>query len=356
MKVAAVPGVDAARRGAGGRAGGRQRRLLARPRRRLPSGPRPSSRSSGARAVRTCRSPCRAPRRRSRCGPPSASSSTRVGATARSRTISWPATARPSCSTRRPAAGRPWCGCCPSSPVWPRWPSWRWCWLRRRRRASDDLDADVRGAVGRPGGAWRNDGGSSPSRWPTPMPSTWPATWPTPTTSPSASGTWPACPCSGRPDPCRIRPSGGAGGRRRPRRPPLPPPSTPNGPNRSPTRRRRRPPVGAAGTSGSWSGPSSASPPRWSSPCRCSPPTGCPGQTATGSVSLSASQQVARTLDQAATVENQGQLGLAAQLYQQVLDAHPDNEVALAQLGWLEYRIGQQGAERHAARPTPGPR
>ena len=69
-----------------------------------------------------------------------------------------------------------------------------------------------------------------------------------------------------------------------------------------------------------------------------------PGQTATGSVSLSPSQQVTRALDQAAAVEDQGQLGLAAQLYQSVLDAHPDNEVALAQLGWLEYRIGQQGS------------
>ena len=70
-----------------------------------------------------------------------------------------------------------------------------------------------------------------------------------------------------------------------------------------------------------------------------------PGQTATGSVALSPSQQVERTLDQAATVENQGQLGLAAQIYQRVLSAHPDNEVALAQLGWLEYRIGQQGSD-----------
>ncbi|HEX7459515.1 MAG TPA: cytochrome c-type biogenesis protein CcmH [Acidimicrobiales bacterium] len=69
-----------------------------------------------------------------------------------------------------------------------------------------------------------------------------------------------------------------------------------------------------------------------------------PGQTATGSVSLSPSQQVTRALDQAAAVEDQGQLGPAAQLYQSVLDGHPDNEVALAQLGWLEYRIGQQGS------------
>jgi len=69
-----------------------------------------------------------------------------------------------------------------------------------------------------------------------------------------------------------------------------------------------------------------------------------PGQTATGSISLSPSQKLARSLDQAASAENAGQLGVAAQLYQTVLSAHPDNEVALAQLGWLEYRIGQQGA------------
>ena len=69
-----------------------------------------------------------------------------------------------------------------------------------------------------------------------------------------------------------------------------------------------------------------------------------PGQTATGSVSLSPSQQVARSLNQAAAIENQGQLGQAAQLYQTVLTTQPDNEVALAQLGWLEYRIGRQGS------------
>lgn len=68
-----------------------------------------------------------------------------------------------------------------------------------------------------------------------------------------------------------------------------------------------------------------------------------PGQTATGSVELSPSQQVSRSLDQAAAVEDQGQVGLAAQLYQAILRAHPDNEVALAQLGWLEYEIGRQG-------------
>ena len=69
-----------------------------------------------------------------------------------------------------------------------------------------------------------------------------------------------------------------------------------------------------------------------------------PGQTATGSVNLSPSQQLARSLDQAAAVANTGQLGQAAQLYQSVLSAHPDSAVALAQLGWIEYRIGTAGS------------
>lgn len=69
-----------------------------------------------------------------------------------------------------------------------------------------------------------------------------------------------------------------------------------------------------------------------------------PGQTASGSVPLTASQQEARTLDQAATDVNQGQLGPAANLYQSVLSRDPNNEVALAQLGWIEYRVGSAGA------------
>jgi tetratricopeptide (TPR) repeat protein len=69
-----------------------------------------------------------------------------------------------------------------------------------------------------------------------------------------------------------------------------------------------------------------------------------PGQSATGSFAQSQSQQIEQTLAQAATDENQGQIEPAAQLYQSVLDQHPDNEVALAQLGWLEYQTGQQGS------------
>ncbi len=68
-----------------------------------------------------------------------------------------------------------------------------------------------------------------------------------------------------------------------------------------------------------------------------------PGQTPTGNISLSQAQQVGQTLNQAATLVNQGQLGQAAQLYQSVLGKHPDNEVAVAQLGWIEYETGLQG-------------
>jgi cytochrome c-type biogenesis protein CcmH len=69
-----------------------------------------------------------------------------------------------------------------------------------------------------------------------------------------------------------------------------------------------------------------------------------PGQAATGSFAQSQTQQIEETLDQAAGDENQGQVGEAAQLYQTVLDRHPENEVALAQLGWLEYQTGVQGS------------
>ena len=68
-----------------------------------------------------------------------------------------------------------------------------------------------------------------------------------------------------------------------------------------------------------------------------------PGQSATGSFAQSQQQQIEQTLAQGAALENQGQLSQAARLYQSVLDQHPDNEVAMAQLGWLEYLIGQSG-------------
>jgi cytochrome c-type biogenesis protein CcmH len=68
-----------------------------------------------------------------------------------------------------------------------------------------------------------------------------------------------------------------------------------------------------------------------------------PGQSITGTVDQTASQQIEQSLDQAATEESEGQIGPAAQLYQSVLTKHPDNEVAMAQLGWLEFETGEQG-------------
>ncbi len=68
-----------------------------------------------------------------------------------------------------------------------------------------------------------------------------------------------------------------------------------------------------------------------------------PGQTPSGNPTLSQQAQIQQSLDQAATLENEGQAGAAAQLYQHVLGQDPNNEVAVAQLGWLEYQTGAQG-------------
>ncbi len=68
-----------------------------------------------------------------------------------------------------------------------------------------------------------------------------------------------------------------------------------------------------------------------------------PGQTPTGNPTLSQQAQIQQSLAQAATLENQGQSGEAAQVYQKVLAEDPQNEVATAQLGWLEYNTGVQG-------------
>jgi len=67
-----------------------------------------------------------------------------------------------------------------------------------------------------------------------------------------------------------------------------------------------------------------------------------PGETVTGSVSLSPAEQTARTLAQAQTLEGQGDAAGAVQLYETVLRQHPDQEEALAEVGWLEYEAGAQ--------------
>ncbi len=111
---------------------------------------------------------------------------------------------------------------------------------------------------------------------------------------------------------------------------------------------------GAGGAGGSWSGRWPLSPPPSIVTVPLFASDRLPGQSVTGSVATTPAQQAAEILAQAAADENQGQLGQAAQLYQSVLDTHPDNEVALAQLGWLEYQTGQQGTERVADGRRPG--
>ena len=70
-----------------------------------------------------------------------------------------------------------------------------------------------------------------------------------------------------------------------------------------------------------------------------------PGQTATGSVSLSRSAQLQRTLAQAETLQSSGDGAEALGLYRQVLAQDPTQPDALAQAGWLEYQAGAQSAD-----------
>jgi tetratricopeptide (TPR) repeat protein len=65
-----------------------------------------------------------------------------------------------------------------------------------------------------------------------------------------------------------------------------------------------------------------------------------PGQTATGSVSLSRAAQVRRTLEQAETLESTGNASGALRLYLQVLVQDPKEPEALAESGWLEFEAG----------------
>ncbi|HEY5025619.1 MAG TPA: hypothetical protein VII76_11650 [Acidimicrobiales bacterium] len=93
--------------------------------------------------------------------------------------------------------------------------------------------------------------------------------------------------------------------------------------------------------------------------------TRLPGQTETGSVSLSRAAQVRRTLAQAETLESTGNAAQALRLYQQVLVENPNQPDALAQSGWLEFEAGvksqdaavlsrAQNQELAAARVEPG--
>ena len=90
-----------------------------------------------------------------------------------------------------------------------------------------------------------------------------------------------------------------------------------------------------------------------------------PGESVTGSVTLTPSQQTARTLVQAETLESQGDAADAVKLYGTVLRRQPNQEQALAELGWLEYEAGAdarkatllslgEGEEQRAEQVDPG--
>jgi tetratricopeptide (TPR) repeat protein len=67
-----------------------------------------------------------------------------------------------------------------------------------------------------------------------------------------------------------------------------------------------------------------------------------PGETATGSVTLGRQQQLQRSLTQAEALESEGKAAEALRLYGQVLRQEPNQDVALAESGWLEYEAGVQ--------------
>jgi tetratricopeptide (TPR) repeat protein len=70
-----------------------------------------------------------------------------------------------------------------------------------------------------------------------------------------------------------------------------------------------------------------------------------PGESVTGSVTLTKQQQLLRTLTQAETLESQGNAAEAVKLYGTVLQQDPNQEQALAEVGWLEYEAGAESKQ-----------
>jgi hypothetical protein len=71
-----------------------------------------------------------------------------------------------------------------------------------------------------------------------------------------------------------------------------------------------------------------------------------PGESASGSVTLSSAQQEQETLDQAAILGSQGQAANAVRLYDQVLQADPNQPDALTYGGWLVRLAGLSSKNR----------
>jgi tetratricopeptide (TPR) repeat protein len=66
-----------------------------------------------------------------------------------------------------------------------------------------------------------------------------------------------------------------------------------------------------------------------------------PGETATGSITLSHSQQIQEQLAEATTLVQKNQLVAALGVYKQVLSETPHQPQALAEWGWLEWQAAQ---------------
>jgi hypothetical protein len=67
-----------------------------------------------------------------------------------------------------------------------------------------------------------------------------------------------------------------------------------------------------------------------------------PGDTSSGTVTVSRAEQLRRTVAQAETLQARGDAAGAVRLYRQVLAQNGTQADALAQLGWLEYEAGVQ--------------
>ena len=65
-----------------------------------------------------------------------------------------------------------------------------------------------------------------------------------------------------------------------------------------------------------------------------------PGQSSSGSVSLSQAQLIEQQLQQALGLNNKGNTKAALELYNKVLSEDPSNPVALAYAGYLQWNVG----------------
>jgi hypothetical protein len=68
-----------------------------------------------------------------------------------------------------------------------------------------------------------------------------------------------------------------------------------------------------------------------------------PGQPVSGSITQSKETQIETELQEAAALNNNGNAVAALQLYDRVLAEDPDDPVALAASGWVEWNVGERG-------------